>query len=459
MLLTSASAGLMTRAPGLYLNVYTPYNAAAAKTAALPVLFWINGGGWQGGGGDEVQLNGTWDASLMREQLIVVTHNYRLGIFGFLGADELRSRDVVGGSTGNYGIQDQRAAMQWVNANIAAFGGDPKRVFMVGNSAGSAAVSVHLTSKASWPYFSAAGLESGPYYLSPQVSSTTPVWEGLLAYLKCGNTAPVDCVLKQSTASLLAANTYLRANGPCTTGANGERIVGKCGWGGPLIDGVEMKTLVPLAMYQGLMANVPILIGANREDIENTAAATAPSNRKVPPMCNPQTCSEQDFRAWGVGLGFDAATVDAFVQVYSDEENGIPSNVLVYLLATFAERRRGGGVNGRRTCCFFHPFLLLSYPFVLLAVCSRIVFLADVAFARHDATLAQRAGQRKRKARPNGTGHDGMQGRMQASTAQHDALQRGCLRRTRLTCTTGRTKRMGLPKGHFTRAKSGLFST
>lgn len=160
---------------------------------------------------------------------------------------------------------------------------------------------------------------------------------GLLAYLKCGKTAPVDCVLKQSTASLLAANTYLRANGPCTTGANGERIVGKCGWGGPLIDGVEMKTLVPLAMYQGLMANVPILIGANREDIENTAAATAPSNRKVPPMCNPQTCSEQDFRAWGVGLGFDAATLDAFVQVYSDEENGIPSNVLVYLLATFAE--------------------------------------------------------------------------------------------------------------------------
>ena len=265
----------------------------------------------------------------MRQELIVVTHNYRLGIFGFLGADELRSRDVAAGSTGNYGIQDQRAAMKWVNANIAAFGGDPKRVFIVGNSAGSAGVSVHLTSKASWPFFSAAGLESGPYYLSPQVSSTRPAWQGLLSYLKCGNTDAVDCVLKQSTASLLAANTYLRANGPCTTGANGEQIVGKCGWGGPLIDGVEVTTLVPFAMYQGDMAPVPILIGANREDIENTKAAVPPSGRKVPAMCNPQTCSEQDFRAWGVGLGFDPATVDTFVKIYSDNENGIPSNVSV----------------------------------------------------------------------------------------------------------------------------------
>lgn len=65
---------------------------------------------------------------------------------------------------------DQRAAMEWTHENIANFGGDPKRVFIVGQSAGSALVSCHLTRPASWPYFSAAGLESGAYYTGPTVA-------------------------------------------------------------------------------------------------------------------------------------------------------------------------------------------------------------------------------------------------------------------------------------------------
>eukprot|EP01043_Picozoa_sp_COSAG02_P073108 COSAG02_NODE_14072_length_1313_cov_2.866557_1_plen_254_part_00 len=142
----------------LYLNVYCP---ASRPAKPLPVLFWIHGGGFQGGGANDTTLNGTWDVALSRNELIVVTSNYRLNIWGWLASDHLRARDVVQNSTGNYGIQDNRAAMLWTRENIAAFGGDPSRVFIVGQSAGSALVSCHLTRRQSWPYFSAAGLESG----------------------------------------------------------------------------------------------------------------------------------------------------------------------------------------------------------------------------------------------------------------------------------------------------------
>ena len=81
----------------------------------------------------------------------------RLNLFGFLAAEELRGRDKAGGSTGNYGIQDQRAAMEWTHKNIAAFGGDPSQVFIVGQSAGANSVSQHLVRPKSWPFFSSAG--------------------------------------------------------------------------------------------------------------------------------------------------------------------------------------------------------------------------------------------------------------------------------------------------------------
>ena len=82
--------------------------------------------------------------------MIVVTMNYRLGALGFLALDELRSRDTAGNSTGNYGVQDQRAALKWVQENAAAFGGDPNKVVLWGESAGAAAVTAHLAMEKSW---------------------------------------------------------------------------------------------------------------------------------------------------------------------------------------------------------------------------------------------------------------------------------------------------------------------
>ncbi len=95
----------------LYLNVYAPLlphqHSTTPSEDLLPVILWVYGGGFQGGGGNETRLNGTWVA-LQNQNAVIVTFNYRLDVFGFLAAEALRSRDAEGNSTGNYGIQDQR---------------------------------------------------------------------------------------------------------------------------------------------------------------------------------------------------------------------------------------------------------------------------------------------------------------------------------------------------------------
>jgi para-nitrobenzyl esterase len=203
----------------LYLNVYAP---ASRPAKPLPVLFWIHGGGFQGGGANDTILNGTWAVALSRNELIVVTSNYRLNIWGWLASDHLRSRDAAQNSTGNYGIQDNRAAMLWTRENIAAFGGDPGRVLIVGQSAGSALVSCHLTRRQSWPYFSAAGLESGAYYTGPTVSGAEPQFQALLKHLDCppaargSSTEAVDCLVNTPTSQIVAANEYFQKHSPST---------------------------------------------------------------------------------------------------------------------------------------------------------------------------------------------------------------------------------------------------
>lgn len=86
----------------LYLNVYAP---ALKPSKPLPVLFWIYGGGFQGGGSNDTKLNGTWDVALAQGELVIVTSNYRVALWGWLASDHLRARDVEHNSTGNYGAQ------------------------------------------------------------------------------------------------------------------------------------------------------------------------------------------------------------------------------------------------------------------------------------------------------------------------------------------------------------------
>ena len=123
----------------LYLNVWTPAKSEAAK---LPVMVWIYGGGFQAGGSSEPRQDG---AILARKGVVAVSMNYRLGLFGFFAHPELAA-ETPNGTTGNYGLMDQIAALQWVQKNIAAFGGDPHNVTIFGESAGSYSVSALMAS-------------------------------------------------------------------------------------------------------------------------------------------------------------------------------------------------------------------------------------------------------------------------------------------------------------------------
>jgi len=137
----------------LYLNVWTPAQSAGAK---LPVMVWIPGGGFNQGSGSVPIYDG---AGLARRGTVVVTVNYRLNAFGFLAHPELTAEGQ--GSSGNYGLQDQIAALRWVQANIAAFGGDPAKVTVAGQSAGAASVHALLASPEAKGLFRQAIAQSG----------------------------------------------------------------------------------------------------------------------------------------------------------------------------------------------------------------------------------------------------------------------------------------------------------
>ncbi len=138
----------------LYLNVWTP---TTRNTKNLPVLVYFYGGGFIAGDGSEPRYDGE---SMAKKGVVVVTCNYRLNIFGFFAHPELSAEASYKGS-GNYGLLDQVAALQWVQKNIAAFGGDPKKVTIAGESAGSISVSYQMASPLSKNLIAGAIGESG----------------------------------------------------------------------------------------------------------------------------------------------------------------------------------------------------------------------------------------------------------------------------------------------------------
>ncbi|MFD2872486.1 carboxylesterase/lipase family protein [Mucilaginibacter ximonensis] len=184
----------------LYLNVWTPPNAKGQK---LAVLVYFYGGGFQAGDGSEYRYDGE---ALAKKGIITVTVNYRLGIFGFMAHPELTAESAHHAS-GNYGLMDQHAALVWVNKNIVAFGGDPSKVTIAGESAGSMSVCGQVASPLSKGLFRAAIGESGALLgnLSPAplsvaeqngVRFATAVHAQSIAELR---NAPADSLLKWSS--------------------------------------------------------------------------------------------------------------------------------------------------------------------------------------------------------------------------------------------------------------------
>ncbi len=141
----------------LYLNIWTPTDAVGHTNRKLPVAFWVHGGAYFNGYGHEITMDG--DAWATRG-VILVTINYRLGIFGFLAHPEL-SAETENGTSGNYGTYDQVAALKWVHENIAQFGGDPDNITVLGQSAGAASIKNLVSSPLSRGLVRNAIIQSG----------------------------------------------------------------------------------------------------------------------------------------------------------------------------------------------------------------------------------------------------------------------------------------------------------
>ncbi len=228
----------------LYLNVWTP---AKKGTEKLPVLVYFYGGGFIAGDGSEPRYDGE---SMARKGIVTLTVNYRLGIFGFFCHPELSKETTYHGS-GNYGLMDQWAALRWVQQNIAAFGGDPKRVTIAGESAGSLSVSAQMASPLSKGLIAGAIGESGAI-IKPTLGPVT-LAEGEQNGVKF--------------ASGIGANTLaeLRAM-PAQKLLEAAAKLGVTGFTAT-VDGYFFPKL-PLDIYlAGEQAHVPLMLGWNSEEM------------------------------------------------------------------------------------------------------------------------------------------------------------------------------------------------
>ena len=235
----------------LYLNVWTPAKSAREK---LPVLVYFFGGGFVAGDGSEPRYDGE---SMARKGIVAVSVSYRLGVYGFLAYPEL-TQESPHHASGNYTVMDHTAALQWVQKNIAAFGGDPQRVTIAGESAGSIAVSAQMATPLAKGLFAGAIGESGSLLgaLPP-----VPLAEAEKMGLRFAEAvkAPNLAALRAMTAEQIQEAT--KPGGP-------NAGVGRFSM---TIDGYVLPE-APVAIFAaGKQARVPLLAGWNSEEMNARA--------------------------------------------------------------------------------------------------------------------------------------------------------------------------------------------
>ncbi|MFO0604616.1 MAG: carboxylesterase family protein [Polyangiales bacterium] len=231
----------------LHVNVTTP-----GLTGSRPVMVWIHGGGFVVGSGDE------YDAARLATEgnVVVVTVNYRLGVLGFLAHPALGSATET---TGNWGFQDQQAALVWVQANAARFGGDPANVTLFGESAGGTSVLLHLASLESRGLFARAIVQSGPAPRLPPRERAYAI--GQLAAQGVGCTAGdvAACLRRADPLRLQAAVTGTNEPGGIFYQERGFVFL-------PTFDGVTFPTQPIAALRMGRGAEVPVILGTNTDE-------------------------------------------------------------------------------------------------------------------------------------------------------------------------------------------------
>lgn len=228
----------------LYLNVWSPAKSANEK---LPVLVYFYGGGFAAGDGSENRYDGE---NMAKKGIVTLTVNYRLGIFGFFSHPEL-TKESPNHASGNYGFLDQNAALKWVQANIAQFGGDPKRVTIAGESAGSIAVSAQMASPLSKNLIAGAiGESGGSFYptLAP-----IPLAEAEKTGLEFGQKIGAKSLKELRAMSTL--ELYQKSNGT------------SMGVFKSTIDGYFLPKSLPEIFESKQQAMIPLLLGWNSEEM------------------------------------------------------------------------------------------------------------------------------------------------------------------------------------------------
>jgi len=243
---------IITRGPQmnedcLTLTVWAPAHPGSER---LPVYLWFYGGGFAAGSSDEPRYDGE---SFAKQGIVVVEPNYRLGVFGFLAHPELTAESPHKAS-GNYGLLDQVAALEWVRQNIAAFGGDPHQVTIGGESAGSLSVSALMASPLSRDLFHQAVGESGAFF--GQVGGRGPL--SLAEAEKQGT----DFAASLGGKNLAALRSMSAAD---LLSAASKRSGGFGFW--PIVDGYFLPSDVPSIFAQGKQSHVPLLAGWNADEV------------------------------------------------------------------------------------------------------------------------------------------------------------------------------------------------
>ncbi|HEY3352580.1 MAG TPA: carboxylesterase family protein [Polyangia bacterium] len=335
-----ASGAVIGEEDCLSLNVWTPAGATAGE--GLPVLFFVHGGGHVQGSAADQAASGEYiydgAALAAAAQVVVVTINYRLGALGFVSAPALSAADPQGVS-GNYGVRDAIAALGWVQRNAAAFGGDPGRVLLFGESAGAVQTCSVLVSPLAAGLFRAALMESGGCAAKDQAGAEA-FGAQVIAAAGCADAADVLACMRGLAADAVVAALPQPVD-----------VAGKQGGYQPNIDGTVIPG-VPLALLAaGAHNHVPLVVGVNADE----------TSRYVPQM----TVAEYQQAVYAL-VGGNTAVGDVILAQYPVADYaGVPRRAFVALTSDakfictarkVARAARAGQTEPVYRYYFTHPF-------------------------------------------------------------------------------------------------------
>jgi para-nitrobenzyl esterase len=290
----------------LYLNVWTSASSAKAK---LPVMVWIYGGAYTEGAGSTPYNHGD---TFAESGVVYVSFNYRLGSLGFLAHPEL-SKESPHGASGNYALTDTLAALQWVQKNIAAFGGDPDRVTIFGESAGAAIASALVGSPRAGGLFHRAIVESG-------------LWMGL-------NLAPMRSRESAEQQTVKAAEQLGARDLAALRAMSSDDAANKLPKQGMIVDGWVVPEDLSRTFAEGRQNRVDVIAGSNRDEGSFAAGFG-------PPM-TAQRWNETATQRWGEAAELG---MKAYPAADDDEANARNSTLftdnMAWITRNFAEKQR-----------------------------------------------------------------------------------------------------------------------